>query len=378
MKILQLTCHYLPNIGGVETHLNDLVNELSIRRYEVIVLTYQPLTTLTSAKVWQVIKSDDNLRGRISILRIPWIKGYFYSLIQYPFIEFLYLSLPLFIVLPFIILISNPKVIHAHGLVAGFIGVFWGKIFHKRIIISTHSIYNFPKKGLYTKFVSWVFKNSDAVLCLSNQSKDEILRLGISTVKLHVFTYWINQSLFHKIANAKEKLNYNDTFIVLFVGRLVKEKGIVPLLQAAKIWNSKILLLIIGTGPLEDDVKRYEYKERVNYIGKVSQENLPLYYSAADVLVVPSLHEEGFGRVILESFSCATPVIAAKRGGILEAMNQDVGYFIDITPGNIRKTLEYCYTHRIELEDKSKKAKLYANKRYSKQNIEVILNSYNE
>ena len=51
MKVLQLTAHYHPNIGGVETHLNDLVSGLVQNKYEVFVLTYLPLTAKVKSKI---------------------------------------------------------------------------------------------------------------------------------------------------------------------------------------------------------------------------------------------------------------------------------------------------------------------------------------
>jgi len=125
VKILQLSTHFSPNIGGVETHLDDLVNALTKRGHDVSVLTYRPLTTKARWKIREGKKG-------VQILRIPWIPGLFYKLVDKPFLEFLYILPGLFIATPFLILINKPEVIHAHGLVAGFTGVFWAKTFGKR------------------------------------------------------------------------------------------------------------------------------------------------------------------------------------------------------------------------------------------------------
>ena len=52
MKVLQLTVHYAPNVGGVETHLTDLVNGLAKRKHTVSVLTYRPLVKKASWKIY--------------------------------------------------------------------------------------------------------------------------------------------------------------------------------------------------------------------------------------------------------------------------------------------------------------------------------------
>src|SRR3989304_9705455 len=136
MKILQLTAHYHPNAGGVETHLSDLVSALIKRNNRVFVLTYKPLTAMVKAKIFEK-------EGNLEILRILWIAGFFYKLVNKPILEFLYLIPGLFIATPIVLLIKQPDVVHSHGLVAGFIAVFWGKIFKIRVVTTTHSIYHF-------------------------------------------------------------------------------------------------------------------------------------------------------------------------------------------------------------------------------------------
>src|SRR3989344_2683034 len=125
MRVLQLTVHFSPNIGGVETHLLDLVNVLTKRGWQTVVLSYQPLVAKTK---WQPYEK----RNRFEVIRIPWIQGLFYKLVTHPILEFLYLLPGLFLITPLVLLWKNPNVIHTHGIVAGFVGVFWGKVFGKR------------------------------------------------------------------------------------------------------------------------------------------------------------------------------------------------------------------------------------------------------
>jgi glycosyltransferase involved in cell wall biosynthesis len=370
MEVLQLTVHFPPNVGGVETHLWDLVTGLIRKKHEVFVLTYRPLSVKAPWKIFEREKS-------LSILRLPWIPGFFYKFVHNPLVEFMYLLPGLFLATPFVITKVNPDVIQSHGLVAGFIAVFWGKIFGKRVLTTTHSIYSFPKKGLYRNFVKRIFDNSQAVLTLSKQSKKEIVGLGIDEKKVKVFTYWIDLNKFKKVGDAKKKLKWQKKFVVLFVGRLIPEKGVYVLLEAARSWSKKITLAVAGTGPLEDEV-RDAAKENWNimYLGKIEQENLPLYYSASDLTIVPSTSEEGFGRVILESLACGTPVIGANRGAISEAMDETVGQLIEITPAKIKSEVEYFYKNPKKREDLAKRTRSFALERYSSKNIEQITQTY--
>jgi len=182
---------------------------------------------------------------------------------------------------------------------------------------------------------------------------------------------------FKRNEEAKIKLNWKDKFIVLFVGRLIPEKGLTELLESAKKWDQYINLVIIGSGPLESKVREISSKyKNVEFIGVVNQDNLPIYYSGADVLIVPSTSEEGFGRVILEALACGTPVIGANRGAISEAINENVGKLIDISPKNITQAVEYFYESRDKLAELAKNCRNFAERRYSEKNVEAIINVY--
>ena len=194
-EILLTSIAFSPNVGGIETHFDDLVSELDKKNWKVWVLTYKPITT----KVWAPFFEK---RGKnIIIYRIPWFRGLFYKFVKKPLFEIVFLTPGLFFALPFLLLSYTNKVqvIHSHGLVAGFISVFWAKIFRKKVVTTTHSIYHFPKSGLYRNFARWIFDKSDSVLTLSEQSKIELVALGINENKIKVFTYWIDLNCFKPI-----------------------------------------------------------------------------------------------------------------------------------------------------------------------------------
>lgn len=369
-----LAIGFTPNIGGIETHFDDFLKITQKNKISLTVLTYQPLETRTKGEVLQ-------RRPFVTVVRIPIIRGLFYRFVKYPFLEFLYLFPSLFIVTPFVLIVRNSKVIHAHGIIAGFVGCIWAIVFRKKMIISTHSIYQFPKSSLYTNIACWVFQNADSVLALSRQSKNEIIALGIPENKIKTFTYWVDQKVFLPLNKntCRALLKLDKKFIVLFVGRLVEEKGLIPLMVAASNWKDSICLLIAGVGPLEENVKKAALKNRnIIFLGGISQESLPSVYNSADLLIVPSLNEEGFGRVIIEALSCGIPVVATNRGGVPEAMDNSVGKIIDITSENIQKTIEYFYTHPNILREKATNALKFAKLHYTENNANVILQLYKQ
>lgn len=373
-NVLILSTCFRPNVGGVETHLDDLISEGTRRNVSFVVITYQPLVTKAREKLLE--------KGRgFVIYRVPWIRmNLFLILERYPVLEFIYLFPGIFIA-SFVYLLLNPKVetIHSQGIAAGTAGMILGKLFSKKTILSTHSIYNFPQSGLYSDFVRLLFKNTDKILVLSKQSEKEVNKLGNFKDKTSVFTYWVDQERFSpktKVNTRKMKLFKSD-FVCLFVGRLVGVKGVNELLEASKAIDNHIKIAIAGDGPLKEKVIR-EAKGNKNliFLGKIDNNDLPGYYNSADVLIVPSVHEEGFGRVILEALSCGLPVIGSRRGAIPEAMDSSVGYLVDVSSDSIANTLKHIYKNKIELNIKRRNARKYALKKYSKGNVLQIIKYY--
>lgn len=102
---------------------------------------------------------------------------------------------------------------------------------------------------------------------------------------------------------------------VLFVGRLVYYKGVEYLIEAMSRVSAR--LLIIGRGPRERALRRrvraLGLEERVVFLGEIAHEELPAYYHACDLLVLPSTQQsEAFGIVQLEAMAAGKPVISTR------------------------------------------------------------------
>lgn len=375
-SVLILSPFFRPNIGGVETYLNDLCEYLRKRDYRVYVITYQPLTT--PAKGQKVEKKDG-----LEIRRIPWFgRNWFHKLEPYPLLEFLYLT-PCLFAYAFFFLFRNYRkidVIHAQGLNAAFTAKFLAKIFMKRSVMSTCAVYNLQRRVLFSKIVKWTLSGFDKILPLANFSKRELIHSGLPGNKMDTYYLWIDQEIY-KPRNKKEcknKIELKDKFIILFVGRLIGVKGVEILIEVARQISKKINFVFIGDdGPLLKMVEGASAQvENVVLVKGIRGYQLIPYYQAADLLIVPSQYEEAFGKVIIEALSCGTPVIGADKGAIPNIITPSVGRVIDPTVENIKREIEYFYYHPEMLSKLTLSCRPYAEVHFSEKNAKSIEKSY--
>jgi D-inositol-3-phosphate glycosyltransferase len=187
--------------------------------------------------------------------------------------------------------------------------------------------------------------------------------------------------------------------MLLFVGRIEPLKGVDTLIRAiAHMRTTGVTdryphyLAIIGGTPNADaqemtaEMARLQNLSRelglgdlVVFLGKRSQSSLPYYYSAADVLIMPS-HYESFGMVALEAMACGTPVVASQVGGLAFLIQDGVTGFV--VPGGDHIALSERLTQLISQPEQRRKlgeqAAQYAHD-YAWENITArILDVYNE
>lgn len=374
--VLLLTPFFSPNIGGVETHFDDLVKALADRKYNVFVQTYSPITTPNVA--WQKYEE----RGkRIKITRYPWFgKGLFHKVEKYPFIDFLYLT-PYLFIRTFLWMMKNHKkvdIIHAQGFNATLIGSILKKVFNKKLIVSTHAVYEINKNSLTAKYTRSILNKADKILCLSNASYKELISFGMYKEKLDLFRYWIDLARF-KPANKEKirnKIGLQNKFSVLFVGRLIEKKGVRVLIEVAK-QLPEINFIFIGLGPEEDYIKEQaKLNKNIKFLGSVENKKLHEYYNLADIFCIPSQYEEGFGRVVMEAVACGLPVIGSNKGGIPEALDSSVSILDEPTIRVLKKNILTVYSNKELYSKLSSNCRKYAEKNFSDKNLNLITQYY--
>lgn len=374
MNILLVSPYFSPMIGGVETHLDDLCQYLNKQGYKVFVRTYKALGTNIRGR-------SSEKKGSVDIHRLWWPDfNLIFKLEKYPFLKFTYLFLGLFIdTLLFLSKRNIPiDVIQAHGFIAAFIGVILGKLFNKRIIVNTHVGFRLSR-GIMSKLIKWTLLNCDKVLVLTTGAKKSLVSLGIPENKIEIYHYWVDQKVFRRQKEAKKKLGWENKFIVLFVGRLIEVKGVRVIFKLAEKFK-KIIFIITGSGPLSEELQdKSQNYTNIIFLGSVSNKSLPIYYSGADLLIIPSKiikqeYEEGIPRVMIEALSCGLPVISTKSGGISEMLNEKTGRLAD-NIDEMNKIIDSLYKHRTLLRLIPKNCRKYALAVFSIKNASIIENS---
>lgn len=165
---------------------------------------------------------------------------------------------------------------------------------------------------------------------------------GIPKEKMHVMYNYVNIPFIGK------QMKMGDYY--LYFGRLSYEKGIMTTLKAFTKMRNKSLL-VMGSGPLEKDVKKYikDYNlQNVKYIGSYNGEKLLKIVADSKAVIVPSEWNEPLPRTILEAYSQGVPVIGSNKGGIPELISQgETGYVFQ--SGDINSLIEVV--SQIELLD---------------------------
>lgn len=157
----------------------------------------------------------------------------------------------------------------------------------------------------------------------------------------------INKFSFDQIKRdiIRDKFNINDKFVIGHVGRFVEQKNhkfLLDLFYEYQKINEKAILLLIGDGPLKDEiynrVENYEIKDKVIFIG--TQEDISMYYNAMDCFIFPSLYE-GLGIVVLEAQINGLYCLVSSSVPKSTKLNDNIEYIEGYKIINWLKKIEY-------------------------------------
>ena len=239
--------------------------------------------------------------------------------------------------------------IHSHYWLSGVIGIELSRRWNAPHIATFHTLARTKQRARAGERESErrahaeqrIIDSAKALVVSTYIERDDIAKLyGTSGAPVRVIPPGVDLSLFQPVDTqaARRELGLADMRVILYVGRIEPLKGLDILIRAVSMLHdaANAKLIIVGGG-LEDDAEMERLKslasqldisDIVSFTGAVSQERLPVYYSAADVFVLPSWYES-FGLVALEAMSCGTPVVVSRVGGLRTFVeNGKTGYLV--------------------------------------------------
>lgn len=308
MKICMLSIDFLPNVGGIAAHVYELSKALVKQGNEVHVITFRD--------EFRGVKYEEIDGIKVHRIYLPHIRliGFF----VHAFFELLKLKS----------LIKNKgiDIIHSHtiipdALVAKFIG-------NTPYVETEHSsgFLEAMEKGKHIKLYKWLLSHADYVIGPSKELVDTFIGLGTSPYKASFISNGVDTEKFNQKIKGDEIREKDgiapEEKVILCPRRLEPKNGVYYFIKAIPhIFreNNNVKCLIVGDGSemdkLKSEVTKLEIFDKVIFAGIVSNSEMPKYYAASDIVVLPSL-KEATSIAGLEAMASGKPLVGTNVGGI--------------------------------------------------------------
>ncbi|WP_284138993.1 glycosyltransferase [Virgibacillus sp. LDC-1] len=281
-------------------------------------------------------------------------------------------------------------IIHAHYIFpSGLCALIFKKLFHARMIVTAHGgdMDKMARKNrFFQKATKCILQEADHIIAVGHQLKnDMVLHYGIQEQKIDVLPMGVDRSRFHPMnkKTARNLIGCNEQVsIILYVGNIIQAKGLEELVaayQKYKETNPTAQLHIIGAEkePLfaKNLKRKTQTEEGIFFHGPMQQSQLPIWISAANVLVIPS-YMEGFGLVALEAMSCHTPVVGTTVGGLRYLLADGAGILVppkdsDALEAALQAVLSSTSLQRSLIQNGEEKARAYDQDQIIERLIEI-------
>lgn len=238
----------------------------------------------------------------------------------------------------------------------GFAAVRLGRKLGLPVIVSARGtdINLYPSFRLIRPMVRWTLKHAAGVIAVSIDLRNKMIALGIPETKIQVVSNGVDTERFQPCdaKSARKQLGLpEEGFLLVSVGSLIESKGHHLLIAAvAELARSfpQLRLYILGEGvyrsTLEQLVRQKKMQDRIFLFGTRPNEELNLWFSAADLSCLMS-SREGWPNVVSEALACGTPVLATRAGGIPEIISSpELGMLVERTVESIAVGLERALT----------------------------------
>jgi len=230
-------------------------------------------------------------------------------------------------------------IIHAHDWLAAKAGIGLKHLNRVPLVSTIHATEYGRRGGVFSDYNRmiheievWLGSESKRVICCSHFMAEQVNKvLGVPYEKIRVIPNGIDPAIFTNlkgVGEVRSRFAERGEKLVLFVGRLVVEKGVHVLLDAIPKVLQKVeaKFVIAGDGYLRSEVvKRVAERGlggKVHVTGYLDTDTIRRLFLAADVCVIPSLYEP-FGIVALEAMAAGCPVVASDTGGLSEIVEHE-------------------------------------------------------
>lgn len=263
-------------------------------------------------------------------------------------------------------------------------------------ITNAKLVYHLHNEKLDTKSPRYqeIYDAAHSILTVSNYIKSKVQLINPLDIKTKTIYNGISLSVFsYQKKGFHSSIEFGDNdFVLVFSGRVNREKGIIELIEAIELLTETphIKLMVIGGSfygnATNDDEfmkelksKAAPLKDRIIYTGFIPYNEMPNYLSMADVAIIPSVWDDPFPTTILEAQAMGLPIITTRRGGIPEEVTEKNAIILD-TNGNFVNNLAAAILDLYEHPEKRKqmsaasleRSKLFDKDRYAKDFFEGI------
>ena len=234
----------------------------------------------------------------------------------------------------------------------GMAAVLLGKLLGLPVIVTARGTDAtlYPTYRLIRRMLRWTYRRSSGIVAVSESLKRAILTLGIPPERVRTIANGIDAERFAPLdrGEARRRLGIPEGVpVIVSVGNLNELKSQHLLVSAVLLLSRKfptLRLYLIGEGPqhgrLREQIDGSHLQSQVSLVGRVENEDLGTWFSAADLSCLVS-SREGWPNVVTESLACGTPVVAARIGGIPEIMTSaEQGVFVERNPDSVAKGIE--------------------------------------
>ncbi len=315
LKIAIFSDSALPVLNGVSISIDSLITALRHRGHSVHLFT---------ARHPKAESAEPNTY-RFRAVETPWTKGY-------P------LAFP-----PFYRMLQRFRrhdfdVIHTHTpFTIGFVGMRWAESHQIPVVATYHTLYDryvhyipyFPRRYLrfkLAKHTNFYYNHVNHVITPSEAALKWLRRHSVTTPATVIPTAALPRRFFDRSELRLELGIPPDQRILLYVGRLAKEKNLATLFEMAAIvfkQDSRLRLWLVGDGPYRSECVRMARSlgigDRIKFVGFVPREDVDKYYAASDLFVFSSITETQ-GLVVQEAMTYSLPAVAILGGGASESI----------------------------------------------------------